>query len=138
MPYCKSKEREKARFDAVREVLRDGRKPAEVARRFGVYRSTIKRWVEGFLELQKAQEITWYARHMPTKSARPKHSPKRISFDLSHYHRSEVSAKSLRRSRTSGIAKSRLRSKPFYSQTHHQAGWARKREEQVGKVSQIL
>lgn len=83
MPYCKSKEREKARFDAVKEVLRDGRKPAEVARRFGVYRSTIKRWTDSFLELQEAQEITWHARRIPTKSARPKHSPNWTSFDLS-------------------------------------------------------
>ncbi len=82
MPYCKSKEREKARFNAVKEVLRDGRNYAEVARRFGVYRSTIKRWVERFLELQKAQEITWYSKRLPTKSSRPKTSPNRISIDL--------------------------------------------------------
>lgn len=83
MAYCKSKEREKARFDAVKEVLRDGRTPAEVARRFGVYRSTVKRWVDAFLELQQAREITWHAKRLPTKSSRPKTSPSRISFDLS-------------------------------------------------------
>lgn len=82
MSYCKTKEREKARFAAVHEVLREGRKPAEVARRFGVYRSTIKRWVERFLELQEAQEITWHAQHIPTKSSRPSHSPNHISLDL--------------------------------------------------------
>lgn len=82
MPYCKTNEREKARFNAVKEVLRDGRRPAEVARRFGVYRSTVKRWVDSFLELQKAQEITWHTRRIPTKSACPKHSPNRIDFDL--------------------------------------------------------
>ena len=82
MSYCKTTEREKARFDAVREVLREHRRPAEVARRFGVYRSTIKRWVDSFLELQKAQEITWQARRIPTKSSRPHRSPSRISHDL--------------------------------------------------------
>lgn len=83
MPYCKSKEREKARLDAVREVLKDGRTPAEVARRFGVYRSTVKRWVERFLELQEARELDGHSKRIPTKSSRPKHSPNRISFDLS-------------------------------------------------------
>lgn len=82
MPYCKTKEREKARFDAVREVLKEGRKPAEVARRFGVYGSTVKRWVDTFLELQKAKEITWHSKRIPTKSARPHKSPGRISHNL--------------------------------------------------------
>lgn len=82
MSYCNTEEREKARYNAVHEVLREGRKPAEVARRFGVYRSTIKRWVDTFLELQKEQEITWYSRRIPAKSSRPKHSPNRISTDL--------------------------------------------------------
>lgn len=82
MSYCKTKEREKARFNAVHEVLREGRKPAEVARRFGVYRSTIKRWVDTFQRLHEAQEITWHAQHIPTRSSRPKHSPRRISNDL--------------------------------------------------------
>lgn len=82
MPYCKTKEREKARYNAAHEVLIEHRKPAEVARRFGVYRSTIKRWVDSFLELQKAQEITWYDKRIPTKSSRPHRSPSRISHDL--------------------------------------------------------
>lgn len=82
MSYCKTKEREKARFNAVKEVLREGRTQAEVARRFGVYPSTIKRWVDRFLELQKAKEISWYSQKIPTKSSRPKHSPKRINDDL--------------------------------------------------------
>lgn len=82
MSYCKTKEREKARYDAVHEVLIEHRRPAEVARRFGVYRSTIKRWVDRFLELQEAKEITWYAKHIPTKSSRPRTSPNRISLDL--------------------------------------------------------
>ena len=82
MSYCKTREREKARFDAVHEVLREHRKPAEVARRFGVCRSTIKRWTESFLELQKAQKITWYSKRIPTKSSRPHRSPNRISHDL--------------------------------------------------------
>lgn len=82
MSYCNTKEREKARYNAVYEVLREGRKPAEVARRFGVYRSTIKRWVDTFLELQKNYEITWHSKHIPTKSSRPKHSPNQVSHDL--------------------------------------------------------
>lgn len=84
MAYCKTKEREKARYSAVREVLMEHRRPAEVARRFGVARSTIKRWVERFLELQKAQEINWYSKSLPTKSSRPKHSPTRISLGLEY------------------------------------------------------
>lgn len=82
MPYCKSIEREKARYNAVKEVLRDGRKPAEVARRFGVCRSTIKRWVERFLELQEAREINGYSKRIPTKSSRPRTSPNRVSLDI--------------------------------------------------------
>jgi putative transposase len=82
MSYCKTKEREKARYNAVKEVLREGRKPAEVARRFGVCRSTIKRWVERFLALQETQEISWEMRSIPTQSSRPVHSPKHISLDL--------------------------------------------------------
>lgn len=82
MPYCKTKEREKARYNAVYEVLQEGRKPAEVARRFGVYRSTIKRWVERFMVLEQNREISWKARHIPTASSRPHHSPNRISHDL--------------------------------------------------------
>lgn len=82
MTYCKTKEREKARFDAVYEVIKEGRKPAEVARRFGVYRSTIKRWVDTYLELRDAQEIGPCTRHIPTKSSRPKYSPNRISEDV--------------------------------------------------------
>jgi len=31
MSYCKTGEREKARFNAIHEVLKDGRSPAEVA-----------------------------------------------------------------------------------------------------------
>ncbi len=82
MPYCKTKEREKARFNAVQEVLRDGRRPAEVARRFGVCRSTIKRWIDTFLYLRSTQEIGPHTRHIPTKSSRPRHSPNQISEDL--------------------------------------------------------
>lgn len=82
MSYCKTKEREKARFNAVQEVLKEGRRPAEVARRFGVARSTIKRWLERYLSLREAQEINSYTRHIPTKSSRPNHSPHRISADL--------------------------------------------------------
>lgn len=82
MSYCKTKEREKARFNAVQEVLQEHRKPAEVARRFGVARSTIKRWIERFLSLREAQEINARTRYIPTKSSRPKSSPQRISEDL--------------------------------------------------------
>lgn len=82
MPYCKIKEREKARYNAVYEVLREGRKPAEVARRFGVCRSTIKRWVERFIVLEQEQEINWCARRIPTMSSKPHHSPNRISHSL--------------------------------------------------------
>ena len=59
MSYCKSKDREKARFNAVREVLREGRSQAEVARRFGVYPSTISRWVKRFIRLQESHEASW-------------------------------------------------------------------------------
>lgn len=84
MPYCKTSEREKARYNAVKEVLKDGRSYAEVARRFGVCRSTITRWVERFLELQKAHEITWRSKSIPTKSSRPKNQPRRISLELEY------------------------------------------------------
>lgn len=82
MPYCKAKDREKARFNAVREVLREGRSQAEVARRFGVYRSTISRWVKKFRDLEEAHEISWHCDRIPTFSARPKCSPRKISAEL--------------------------------------------------------
>ena len=84
MPYCKTKEREKARYHAVIEVIRDKRTPAEVARRFGVQRSTIKRWLERYQELRTNRELSGSARHIPTKSSRPKYSPKRISLSIEY------------------------------------------------------
>ncbi len=51
MPYCKREEQESravARFNAVHEVLKEHRTPAEVTRRFGVYDSTIKLFLDIF------------------------------------------------------------------------------------------
>ena len=84
MSYCKSKDREKARFNAVREVLREGRSQAEVARRFGVYPSTISRWVKRFIRLQESHEASWRQSHIPTLSSRPKHSPRKIDLELEY------------------------------------------------------
>ena len=84
MSYCKTKEREKARFNAVREVLKEHRRPAEVARRFGVARSTIKRWLERFEAMQKAHEVERRTRTIPTLSSRPHHIHGRISIELEY------------------------------------------------------
>ena len=87
MPYCKleeQKSRAKARYNAVYEVLKCHRKPSEVARRFGVHRSTIKRWVDRFLELEKQHEISWKAKSIPILSSKPHHSPNRISLDVEY------------------------------------------------------
>ena len=47
MAYCNNKAQEKARYLAVTEV-RNGRSVAQVARRFGCFRSTVYRWIRKY------------------------------------------------------------------------------------------
>ena len=75
MSYCNTKSQEKARYNAVMEVEKEGRSIAQVARRFGCKRSTIYRWRSRYYQLRKEYEIGAHTRHIPTMSSRPKTSP---------------------------------------------------------------
>ena len=79
MVYYNSKYVEKARFNAVKEVLA-GKSVAETARRYGCYRSTVYYWLKRYKEIESEATITGEAiKSIPTKSSRPHYCPNRIS-----------------------------------------------------------
>ena len=79
MVYYNSKYVEKARFNAVKEVI-NGKSVAETARRYGCYRSTIYYWLKRYKELETEAAATGeIIKSIPTKSSRPHHYPNRIS-----------------------------------------------------------
>ena len=61
MAYYTGKEREKARGDAMKEVYLEHRTISEVARRFGVHRSTVYRWIKKWQD-QQTVELRNYGR----------------------------------------------------------------------------
>ena len=81
MSYNNTKLQEKARYNAIKEV-KSGRKIAQVARRYGCFRSTIYRWLRKYEYLVKNYELTPNARHIPTISSKPKTSPKSLKSEL--------------------------------------------------------
>ena len=81
MSYNNTKLQEKARYNAVKEV-KSGRTVAEVARRYGCFRSTIYRWLKKHEYLLKSYELAPTARHIPTISSRPKTSPRSLDNEL--------------------------------------------------------
>ena len=81
MAYCNNKAQEKARYLAVTEV-RNGRSVAQVARRFGCFRSTIYRWIRKYEILLDSKEINSSFRHIPTASSRPNHSPRSLDQSI--------------------------------------------------------
>lgn len=81
MSYNNTKLQEKARYNAIKEV-KSGRKIAEVARRYGCYRSTIYRWLKKQEHLIKNYLLAPNAKHIPTISSRPKTCPRSLDSKL--------------------------------------------------------
>lgn len=75
MSYCNTKDREKSRMNAVKEVISNRRSVSQVARRYGCCRSTIYRWLRRYNQLLAEHEINSNTRRLPTISSRPKTSP---------------------------------------------------------------
>ena len=61
MSYCSNPHAPKARRAAVNEVVRDGSSVVDVARRYGVHRTTVHRWIKKAREL----DLRWNA-NIPT------------------------------------------------------------------------
>lgn len=66
MSYCSNPHAPKARRAAVNEVVRDGSSVVDVARRYGVHRTTVHRWIKKAREL----DLRWNA-NIPTFSSAP-------------------------------------------------------------------
>ena len=80
MSYINTIEREKARLNAVKEVI-SGKKVAKVARLYGCHRSTIYSWLKRYEEIRKEVAITGEViKSIPTKSSRPHNSPRRVNY----------------------------------------------------------
>ena len=56
MSYNNTKLQEKARYNAIKEV-KSGRKIAQVARRYGCFRSTIYRWLKKYHTMRENHEL---------------------------------------------------------------------------------
>lgn len=74
MAYSNNPLLPKARRFAVNLVMIEGLPVTVAARRSGVHRSTLYRWIHKAKEL----ELHWHA-HIPTLSSRPHHHPKQLS-----------------------------------------------------------
>lgn len=74
MAYTSNVNIGKVRVAAVR-MVRDGKSTREVGRHFGFAQSTIVKW-------WKRRSETWHKKELPTRSSRPKTSPRRTSRDI--------------------------------------------------------
>jgi transposase InsO family protein len=74
MAYSSNPLLPKARRFAVNLVIREGLSVSVAARRSGINRSTLYRWMRRAEQL----ELHWHA-HIPTLSSRPHHHPKQLS-----------------------------------------------------------
>ncbi len=74
MAYSNNPLLPKARRFAVNLVLREGLSVSVAARRSGIHRSTLYRWIQK----TKTLELHWHA-YIPTLSSRPHHHPKQLS-----------------------------------------------------------
>ena len=70
MAYSNNPYAPKARRAAVDLAIRQGMSVAEAARRSGVHRTTLYRWIEK----AKTLDLAWNA-HIPTLSSAPRHHP---------------------------------------------------------------
>ncbi len=74
MAYTTNPKAPKVRRDAAQLVLQQGMGVRTVARKYGVSPGTITKWVK------KAKKVGIHP--IPTRSSRPKHSPKRLSDEV--------------------------------------------------------
>ena len=81
MSYNNTKLQEKARYNAIKEV-KSGRKIAQVARRYGCFRSTIYRWLKKYQTMLDNHEIGLRTQYLPTISSRPKNSPRSLDNSI--------------------------------------------------------
>jgi len=81
----------KARQIAVQLVVRDRMPVAVAARRCGISRSTLYRWLQRWQEINEHRDGDWckglrglnyYAFTIPTKSSRPHHSPHKLPDEI--------------------------------------------------------
>lgn len=77
MSYTSSPYAPKARFEAAKLVVKDGLKPSQVARMYGVHRSTIGKWVKRF-----PRKLNQYGHYISTLSSAPNHHPHQTSDQL--------------------------------------------------------
>lgn len=77
MSYSTNPYAPRARREAINLVLQGGLSAAQAARKTGVHRSTIGRW------LKKASELGLHGTaFVPTLSSRPHHHPKQLASDI--------------------------------------------------------
>ena len=74
MAYTTNEKLPRLRIQAIR-MMKSGKSSREVARYFGYNQSTVVRWY------QRRNEA-WHQRELPTRSSRPKTSPKRTPREL--------------------------------------------------------
>ena len=74
MAYSSNPLLPKARRFAVNLVVKEGLSVSVAARRSGIHRSTLYRWIQKV----KTLELHWRA-HIPTLSSRPHHHPRQLS-----------------------------------------------------------
>ena len=77
MAYSNNPYAPKARRAAVDLVIRQGMSAAEAARRSGVHRTTLYRWIEK----AKTLDLAWNA-HIPTLSSAPRHHPHTLPDEI--------------------------------------------------------
>lgn len=74
MAYTTNEKVDKVRIQAIR-MMQSGKSSRETARYFGYNQSTILRWY-------KRRNEAWHRKELPTRSSRPKNSPKRTSREI--------------------------------------------------------
>ena len=74
MAYTKNPHMPRVRRDAVRLVKQERWSVRKAARRFGVHPSTVLRWCR--------RDFTYGAHEIPTRSSRPKRSPRALSREI--------------------------------------------------------
>lgn len=77
MSYSNNPYAPKARREAVNLVIRDGLSVVEAARRGGVHRTTLHRWIRKTREM----DLHWNA-HIPTLSSAPPHRSNELPADI--------------------------------------------------------
>lgn len=77
MSYTFSPYAPKARFEAAKLVVKGGLKPSQVARMYGVHRSTVGKWVKRF-----PRKLNQYGHYISTLSSAPNYHPKQAPEEM--------------------------------------------------------